>query len=106
MGQVRVVFALPGEVDGASTELLAYVEWFSKFTVPDRDHQMFKLNRSLEDDERVASIVPVSTIRRSVHLFPKFGPVVPDGWTSDNVLEKCTLFYLNPFADRHMYFTL
>ena len=106
IGQVRVVFTLPGDVDGVSTELLAYVEWFSRFTTSDRDHQMFKLNRSLEDGERVSSIVPVSTIRRSAHLFPKFGPVVPDGWSSDNVLEKCTSFYLNPFTDRHMYCTL
>jgi len=93
-------------MDGIPPGPLAYIEWFSKFTTPDHDHRMFKLNRSLEDGERVASIVPISTIRRSVHLFPKFGPVVPEGWSSDNVLEKCAAFYLNPFTDRHMYFIL
>ena len=104
MGQVRVIFSLPDSVDGISPERLAYIEWFSKFTTPDRDHRMFKLTRSLEGGERVASIVPISTIRRSVHLIPKFGPAVPQGWSSDNVLERCTAFYLNPFTDRHMYF--
>ena len=106
MGQVRVIFTLPRRMDGNSSEHLAYIEWFSKFTAPDDDHGMFKLNRSLEDGERVASIVPVSIIRRSVHLFPKFGPVVPEGWSANNVLERCATFYLNPFADRHMYFIL
>ena len=106
VGQVRVIFSLPNSTDGTSPQHLAYIEWFTKFTAPDRDHQMFKLNRSLENGERVASIIPISTIRRSVHLFPKFGPVVPEGWTSDNVLEKCPAFYLNPFTDRHMYFIL
>ena len=106
MGQVRVIFTLPESVDGVPSEHLAYIEWFSKFTTPNYDHRMLKLSRSLEDGERVASIVPVSTIRRSVHLFPKFGSVVPEGWSANSVLEKCTTFYLNSFTDRHMYFIL
>lgn len=106
VGQVRVIFTLPDVLGGIPSERLAYVEWFSKFAAPDNNHGMFKLNRSLEDGERVASIAPISTIRRSAHLFPKFGPLVPEGWSSDNVLEKCATFYLNPFTDRHTYFIL
>ena len=106
VGQVRVIFTLPDSVDGVPSEHLAYIEWFSTFTTASDDHGMFRLNRCLEDGERVASIVPVSKIRRSVHFFPKFGPAVPEGWSANNVLEKCTTFYLNPFTDRHMYFIL
>ena len=106
IGQARVIFTLPNSVDGVPSEHLAYIEWFSKFTTPSDDHGMFRLSRSLIDGERVASIVPVSTIRHSTHLFPKFGPVVPEGWSANNVLEKCTTFYLNPLTDRHMYFIL
>jgi hypothetical protein len=100
------VFSLP--VDGTQdpTERLAYVEWFSKFTLPESDHGMHKLKRSVQAGGRVASIIPVSSIRRSVHLFPKFGQEVPEDWTSDNVLEWCSTFYLNPFVDRNMYFIL
>ena len=101
-----MIFALPDSLDGVPSDQLAYVEWFSKFTAPDDNHGMFKLSRSLEDGDRVANIVPVSTIRRSAHLFPKFGPSVPEEWPSETVLEKCTTFYLNPFTDRHMYFIL
>ena len=103
---MRVVFALPGSNNSNPSERLAYIEWFSKFSVPDPDHQMYRISRSLEDGAPVASVVPISTIRRSVHLFPRFGQAVPDDWTSDNVLEKCSVFYLNPFTDRHMYYTL
>ena len=106
VGQIQVIFTLPDSIDGVSTEPLAYVEWFSKFTTPDHNHQIFKLNQSFEGGEQVAIIVPVSTIQQSVHLFPKFGPTVPEGWSSNNVLEKCTTFYLSPFTDRHMYFIL
>ena len=107
VGQVRVVFALPGGPgDNRTPERLAYVEWFSNFTTPDPHHEMYKINRSLEDGQRVASVVPISTIKRSVHFFPRFGSAVPDSWTVDNVLEKCSTFYLNPFTDRHMYYIL
>ena len=101
VGQVRVIFALPGN----EGEHLAYIEWFTNFSTPDAGHGMLKLNRALlNGEDRVASVVPVSSIRRSVHLFPKFGPKVPEHWTSANVLEKCATFYLNPFSDRHMYY--
>ena len=106
VGQVQVIFTLLNGVDGVPSEHLTYVDWFSKFTTSDCDHWMFKLGRSLEDGGRIASIVPISTIRCSVHLFPKFGLSVPEGWSLDNVLEKCGTFYLNPFTNRHMYFIL
>ena len=102
MGQVRVIFTLPENAD----EHLAYIEWFSKFLAPEPDHGMLRLNRMPDGGDRVTSIVPVSSIRRSVHLFPKFGPKVPEHWTSTNVLEECTTFYLNSFSDRHMYYHL
>lgn len=82
-------------------EHLTYIEWFSTFSVPNPDHGMLRLNCM---PDHIVSIVPVLSIRHSVHLFPKFGPKVPEHWTSANVLEECTTFYLNPFSDRHMYY--
>jgi len=101
-----VVFSLPEDDTQAPSERLAYVEWFSKFTSPESDHGMHKLKRSMENGARVASIIPISSIRRSVHLFPRFGRVIPEDWTSDNVLENCSTFYLNPFVDRNMHFII
>jgi hypothetical protein len=104
VGQVRVVFSLPANETQTPSERLAYIKWFSKFTFPENNHGMHKLKHSVQDSDRVASIIPVSSIRRSAHLFPKFGRVVPEDWTSENVLEKCNTFYLNPFVDMNMYF--
>jgi hypothetical protein len=106
VGQIRVVFSLPKDETQAPSERLAYVEWFTKFTSPESNHGMYKLNRSMEGGARVASIIPVSSIRRSIHLFPRFDHVVPEDWTSDNVLENCNTFYLNPLVDRNMHFIL
>ncbi|KAJ7914154.1 hypothetical protein B0H13DRAFT_1611840, partial [Mycena leptocephala] len=64
---------------------LAYVEWFSAFPRrPEPNHLMFKISRL---EERIASIIPIENIRRSIHFFPQFGPVVPRAWTSQNVLD-------------------
>ncbi|KAJ7624091.1 hypothetical protein DFH06DRAFT_1446337 [Mycena polygramma] len=114
IAQVRLVFTLPPrivkELFPAGVEppkYLAYVEWFSRFTKePERNHLMFKISRSEIDGERMASIIPVQNIRRSIHLLPKFGPVAPPEWKSSNVLEKCRVFFANPWTDRHSYTTL
>ncbi|KAI0765853.1 hypothetical protein BD413DRAFT_697536 [Trametes elegans] len=117
IAQVRVVFTLPGaaldyffptlQPHQRPPRHLAYVEWFSKFAnAPDRNSRMFKVTRTLEGGERVGSIIPVSLIERSVHLIPKWSGAVPRAWTSENVLEECSTFYVNPFKDAHTYFNL
>jgi hypothetical protein len=67
---------------------------------------MYKVKCSLKDRERLASIIPVTNIRQSAHLLPKFGPVAPQEWTSSNVLDLCTTFLINCTLDCHMYVTL
>ncbi|KAJ7886374.1 hypothetical protein B0H14DRAFT_2338231, partial [Mycena olivaceomarginata] len=84
---------------------LAYVEWFSPFTTPEPDHLMYKVRRSIKDGERLASIIPVGNIRRSVHLSPKFGPVALAAWKSSTVLDQYPTFFVNSMPDRHVYTT-
>ncbi|KAI0059399.1 hypothetical protein BV25DRAFT_1783583, partial [Artomyces pyxidatus] len=114
VAQVRVIFSLPIRArqavfpdDVDAPRHMAYVEWFSPFPDAAEDnHEMYRLTRTLKDGRRVASVIPVANIRRSVHLFPKFGPVAPREWTSSSVLELCDTFYLNCFVDRHTYITI
>ncbi|KAG1738098.1 uncharacterized protein EDB91DRAFT_1082859 [Suillus paluster] len=80
---------------------LAYVEWFTAFSAtPDINHSMYRVSCSLQDGDRQASIVPVDNIRRLVHLIPKFGAVTPRDWSTSNVLDQCSTFFVNEFTDR------
>ena len=112
VGQVRVIFSLPNRTKASFplqtqahlSQHLAYVEWFTSFpTRPDINHGMYKITRSYICGDRLASIVPVKNISRSVHLIPKFGRVVSPTWKSTNVLDESSTFFVNPYSSKIMY---
>lgn len=86
-------------------EHLAYVEWYTPFgQAPEANHMMFKISPSMTGSgDHVSSIIPIGNICCSVHLFPKFGPVVSPEWTSSSFLDLCQTFYVNSFTDKHLY---
>ena len=114
IAQVRAIFSFPRV---ARDELppnvhapkhLAYVELFTPFTQqPHADHRLYTVSRRIADGgHRIAAILPATDICRSVHLYPKFGPVAPREWTSSTVLDLASHFYANPWTDRHAYITI
>ncbi|KAG1789747.1 uncharacterized protein HD556DRAFT_1520758 [Suillus plorans] len=111
VGQVRVVFSLPSKIlpllfppTVKVPDHLAYIEWFAPFpSAPDRHHGLYKISRALHGGEKIASVVPLGDIVRSVHLIPNFGAVVPREWTSDTVLDNCDTFWLNSYIDRYTF---
>ncbi|KAI0324125.1 hypothetical protein GY45DRAFT_1213953, partial [Cubamyces sp. BRFM 1775] len=65
---------------------LAYVEWFSTFTVPNQVHGLYKVTRPRSHaGERPPSIIEIGKIRRSCHLYPDFGVSAPRDWSSSTV---------------------
>jgi hypothetical protein len=115
LGQVRLIFSFSPKISkGAFAEnnqppkYLAYVEWFKPFErAPRPHHLLYRVKRSLDEHgRRLSSIIPLDSIRRSIHLIPHFGSQAPAAWTSDNVLDLCETFYVNSFSDRHSYHTI
>ena len=83
---------------------LAYVEWFTPFHAqPEPHHLMYKVSRALRDGQRLASIVPVTKITCSAHLFPMFGPNVCRDLTGDTVLDEGSQYLINPYTSRDMF---
>ncbi|KAI0724122.1 hypothetical protein C8Q72DRAFT_895456, partial [Fomitopsis betulina] len=73
-------------LEAQSPKHLAYVEWFTDFAnAPNPVHGMYRVKHDVQNGERLASIIPVKSIRRTVLLFPAFGPVAPREWTTSNV---------------------
>lgn len=114
IGQVRLVFSIPSQsvetlfpdTPFVPPQHLAYIQWFTPFSNREEPHGMYRVTRSTQGGDRLASIVPVSSIRRSIHLLPKFGPIVPREWTSSNVLDMCSSFFVNQHTDGHSFITL
>jgi hypothetical protein len=115
VGQVRCVFSIPEkrvrQIFAAGVivpKYLVYIECFTAFkSQPEPNHLVYKISRAENrDGERLSSIIPIGKIRRSVHLFPKFGRVAPRHWTSSSVLEKCSTFFVSGFTYTHSYVTI
>jgi hypothetical protein len=68
---------------------------------PTKDSRLFKVSISTRRHHQRASVIPIEYIVRSTHLIPKWPTSVLDtDWTSDNVYDKATTFYVNPYL-RH-----
>jgi len=99
VAQVRVIFTLPRQFGTYSQRGLAYVEWFTPFREPDPFSGLRQVSRSTRQLRRNAAVVLVDKLVRPCHLIPKMGQSVDPGWTSANVYEVASDFYLNPYID-------
>jgi hypothetical protein len=112
VARIKVIFSIPKRFHAHLfmrpridvPDHLAYVEWYSPLETQDPNHRMFKITPLKDSDGmRICSVIPLTDVQRSVHLIPRFGPVAPVNWMSDNVLDQCTTFFLNDFTDRHLF---
>ncbi|KAH9919668.1 uncharacterized protein B0H18DRAFT_1213673 [Fomitopsis serialis] len=80
VGQVRAIFSLtkndvqqlfpPGV---QVPRHLVYIEWFSSFSADaDERYQMYRVKK-LTGSAKIASVVPLTLVKQSVHLYPKWG---------------------------------
>ena len=115
VAQVRVIFKIPEEhcvtlfgKDSTPMGHLAYVEWFSVPKPQDRDQhsRMYRIKRSQTDGVRHTAIVKVDSLIRSCQLFPRFGPEADRAWFPENVLDLCSEFYINNFANHLTFQTI
>ncbi|KAH8988112.1 hypothetical protein EDB92DRAFT_1817732 [Lactarius akahatsu] len=61
VAQIRVVFQLPSSRPAPPTDL-AYVEWFSPLSTPNKTHGMYQISRSYRNNRHLASIIPLAEI--------------------------------------------
>lgn len=109
LARVKVLFKLPVTIDASQAQgLLAYVQWFTTISATRKDKAsgFYKVKPSMVSGQREASIIPATAIIRSCHLIPRFGEERNIHWSSDNVMDTCEEFFLNPFFDLPLYMSL
>jgi len=106
IGQVQCIFSLPPHAmnlwflaqSGAFPHKhFTYIEWFTQ-AQKDQNSKLFKVSHLMAQGERCVSIIPVSLILSSIQLFLKFGAQAPVSWSSSNVFESATSFYVYVFS--------
>ena len=105
VAQLRAIFTLSPHLK-TYQKPVAYIKYFLPFT---RQHhgsnlsavkQSYKANNNCE-----AAVISLDSIRCSCHLIPNFGSKARANaeWTSDNILEECNSFFLNPYISREFF---
>lgn len=102
VAQVRALFDLPPQF-GVIASPLAYVEWFTPLGVPDHVTGMYVVRRSTRRREPNTELVMVDRLVRGCHLIGKAGRVMDRTWTSENVLQKATNFWVNNYINHDMF---
>lgn len=98
VGQIRVIFSLPPQF-GRYPHPLAYVEWFTPLQTQNSITGMYSITRSTRLGRRNAEVISATRIVRACHLIAKCGREINETWTTDNVLEKATTFWVNRYID-------
>ncbi|KAF9017031.1 hypothetical protein BDP27DRAFT_1251605, partial [Rhodocollybia butyracea] len=105
-----VIILINDEAESAAAETpLAYVTWFSRFkSVPDSKNGMYRVQPSVSASNGTpqGEIIPLSDIRQSCMLVPSSSDWEGNGWTSDNILDKCPAFFVNNFQSKYTYQTI
>jgi hypothetical protein len=118
IGRTRVIFKLPSQLDSGiglidspaswPKDPLAYIEWYKPLrSEPDKTTGMYVVGKTTGPTKQ-CSIIKVSAIRQSCMLIPKFDNNVDwkSSWTTENVLDEATSFYLNNWQSSYTYQTL
>ncbi|KAI0074295.1 hypothetical protein K474DRAFT_1601721 [Panus rudis PR-1116 ss-1] len=97
--RVRVIFNLLPQFlpPGQSPQPLAYVEWYTPFTRVDPQTRMHYVARSTRNRLPNASVVKMEDIVAPCHLIPRCNAKIDHSWSSDNILEVATHFFVNPY---------
>ncbi|KAF5381819.1 hypothetical protein D9757_008321 [Collybiopsis confluens] len=118
VGRVKVIFQLPQSVmrlgieepspaHWPTTQVLAYVTWFSPFkSQADTSIGMYVVKPSIASNGiPQGDIIPLSDIRQTCMLTPS-SPSWDSAWTSENVLDRGKSFFVNNLQSKYTYQTI
>ncbi|KAI0083765.1 hypothetical protein BDY19DRAFT_899724 [Irpex rosettiformis] len=102
IARLRVIFELPPEL-GRMAHPLAYIEWYTPFQRFDPVTNLYQVSRSSHNRRPNAAIVSVDHILGTCHLAAKCGAEIDRDLTSENVLDRASVFTVNPYLNFHTF---
>ena len=94
-----MIFDLPPQFGLDISGPLVYVEWFTPLGQLDLTSGMHLIKRSTRQHKRNSEIVSINDVVGSCHLMAKCGTQIDRSFSTDDVLEKATQFYVNPYIN-------
>ena len=94
-----MIFDLPQQFGIDPSGPLVYVEWFTPLGLPESTTGMHVVKRSTRHHKRNSEIISINDIVCACHLMAKCGTQVDKSFTMDDVLEKASQFYVNPYIN-------
>ncbi|KAG8767118.1 hypothetical protein FRC12_006437 [Ceratobasidium sp. 428] len=105
-GRVRAIFALPQHLQSFSSEKLVYLERFCAFSPqPSVSTSLYTTQHASEGRRWSAIVIPLSQLRMTCHLAPRFhllSPALPVSSSTD-LLSAHKYFFLNKYASAWLF---
>ncbi|KAG9098699.1 hypothetical protein FS749_003186 [Ceratobasidium sp. UAMH 11750] len=108
-GRVRAIFELPNHLQTLCPEKLVYIEHFQPFSArPSRTTDLHTTKHAISGGHRCTSVIPLSHIRMTCHLAPKYHLFDRDHLISaaTDLLAVHDSFYLNKYASFWLFLVL
>lgn len=110
IAQIRLIMRPVGKRHARwawTDQFVAYVQRFDISNERDPTTQLHILKRAKRSNGiRMGDIIPVSQLRASVNLIPRFCAAADKRLTPYNSMEHATEFWLNLFWDKNIFFAL
>ncbi|KAG8709952.1 hypothetical protein FRC08_017839 [Ceratobasidium sp. 394] len=100
-GRVRAIFELPRHLQSVCSEKPVYIEHFEPFSDSrSRTTNLYRTHHAVHNGRRAASVIPLSQVRMTCHLTPKYHEIRARHHISSttDLLALHHTFYLNKYV--------
>ncbi|KAG9080488.1 hypothetical protein FRC06_006521 [Ceratobasidium sp. 370] len=107
-GRVRAIFELPDYVHPFFPQKLVYIERFCPFSAHVSRSSLYTTSHAVHGGRRSVSVIPLSQLRMTCHLAPRYHLLDPDLRisSSTDLLSEHDSFYLNKHASYWLFAVL
>ncbi|KAI6012379.1 hypothetical protein EDC04DRAFT_2579787, partial [Pisolithus marmoratus] len=104
VARICIIFKLPNHL-GDQPHPLVYIEWFTVLHCKDPVSSLYIVNCSMHHHRLNVSIISADHIIQLCHLQARCRKHINGNWSSENVLDVASHFYINSYIDLDTFIT-